>query len=88
MKPSTFLNLNGQDLLKGLIMAIGAPIIYYIISIIPQLNLSPAIAAVITTVLTYLVKNFLTPAPSKINIDPAKTSVINSKTKEPIINAN
>lgn len=88
MKPSKFFSLNKQDWIKGLIMAIGAPLIYYIISIIPQLNLSPETAAIATTILTYLAKNFFTPTPSAIQIDPSKTAVIDSQTKSPIIKTN
>jgi hypothetical protein len=88
MKHSTFLNLNWQDFFKGLIMAVGTPVLYLLQELIPHWNLSPIEKAAISASVTYLLKNFFTPTPKTVQIDPSKTSVVDSKTKEPIINAN
>jgi len=80
MKFSSFLSLNLQDLLKGAIMAgLGAAlaIIEPLLSsgnfVINWQNVwhMAAGAAVI-----YLIKNFMTPPPKTIEIDPAKTEII------------
>lgn len=88
MKPSKIFSLNWQDFLKGLIIAIGTPVLYILQELIPDWNLSPIEKAALSAGVTYLLKNFFTPTPSAIQIDPSKTAVIDSATKNPIIKTN
>ncbi len=64
---STMFSLKKRDWLKSLVMAIGAPLVYWIQSIIPGLDLSPEVKVAISAFLTYIAKNFLT--------DDTKTAV-------------
>lgn len=53
--------LNWRDLLKGLIMAIGTPVLYLIQEMIPGWNLDPIAQAALSALITYLLKNFFAP---------------------------
>jgi hypothetical protein len=88
MKHSTFLNINWQDIGKGAIVAGGGGICYYLLNLIPSLGLSPEANAMISAGITYLLKNFFTPTPKTIHIDPAKTTVVDSTTKQPLTSKN
>jgi len=92
MKKSTFLNLNIQDFLKGLIMTVGGGIVAIIAPSIESgtfvFNWTVIWHTAVATGLTYIAKNLFSPTPKKVVIDPEKTSVIDATTKETIINAN
>jgi hypothetical protein len=88
MKHSKFFNWNWQDLGKGLIMLVVVPSLYAIQAVIPQWNLDPMQKAALAGFVGYMLKNLVTPAPKSISIDPSKTSVIDSKTGKPILDAN
>ena len=91
MKKSTFLNLNIQDFLKGLIMTVGGGIVAIIAPSIESgafvFDWTVIWHTAVATGLTYIAKNLFSPTPKKIEIDPAKTSVVDSKTNETILNA-
>ncbi|HXS58998.1 MAG TPA: hypothetical protein VN726_22900 [Hanamia sp.] len=92
MKQSSFLNLNLQDLIKGLLTAIGGAVMAIILPSIQAGNLTLDWTTIWHTAvaagLAYLSKNLFTPTPKTIQIDPSKTSVVDSKTKQPIIKSN
>jgi hypothetical protein len=92
MKHSSFLNLNWQDLGKGLIMAVGGAVFAVIQTSISAgvfvLNWADIWHTALAAIVVYLGKNVFTPTPKVIQIDPSKTSVIDSDTKQPIISAN
>lgn len=92
MKKSTFLSLNIQDFLKGLIMTIGGGIAAIVLPSIQDgifvFNWTIIWHTAVATGLTYIAKNLFSPAPKKVIIDPEKTSVIDATTKETIIKAN
>lgn len=58
--PSTVGKLNLHDLFNGLIMAIGAPLLTYLQTIIPNYNLPMWVQFAIGTLITYLLKNVFT----------------------------
>lgn len=58
--PSNLGKLNIHDLFSGLIMAVGAPTLTYLQSIIPNYNLPTWIQFAIGTLITYLLKNVFT----------------------------
>lgn len=51
-----------RDGLRGLIMAIGVPMFYYLIELIPNLNADPIIKIGLSAGAAYITKNFLEPA--------------------------
>lgn len=92
MKQSTFLNLNLQDFLKGLVVAIGGGIVAVVAPSIQDGSLvfdwTTIWHTAVASGLAYIAKNLFTPAPKKVVIDPEKTSVVDATTKEVIVNAN
>lgn len=58
--PSTIGKLNWHDLLNGLIMAIGSPLLTYAQTVIPHYNLPTWLQFAIGTLITYLLKNVFT----------------------------
>ena len=92
MKHSTFFSLNVQDFLKGLIVAIGGGVVAIIAPSIQDggfiFNWAAVWHTAVASGLAYIAKNLFSPAPKKVEIDPSKTTVIDAKTKEPLINAN
>lgn len=91
MKHSTFFNLNWQDLLKGLVVAVLGAVVAIIAPSIQDGSLIFDWTVIwhtgVAAGVAYLSKNLLSPAPKTIEIDPSKTSVVDSETKQPIINA-
>lgn len=92
MKQSNFLSLNFQDFIKGLLMAVGGAVMAIVLPSLQNGSLTFDWTTIwhtaIASALAYLGKNLFT-APSKtIQIDPSKTSVVDQKTKETIVNAN
>ena len=82
MKQSKFLNLNWQDFFKGFIMAVGTPVLYIVQELIPNWPLTAIEKAALSAAVTYLLKNLFTPVPKTIQIDPAKTDVVDVNTKK------
>jgi hypothetical protein len=85
MKTSSFLSLNVQDFVRGLIMAVGGAVFAVI-----QSSISAGVFTIdwvniwhiaLAAFVVYIGKNFFTPAPATVEIDPAKTQVINTNTK-------
>lgn len=91
MKKSGFLSLNVQDFVKGLVIAIGGGVVAIIAPSIQDgswvFNWTTIWHTAVASALAYLAKNLFTPTPKTVQIDPSKTSVIDSKTKEVIINS-
>lgn len=56
---STRFSLNWRDLGKGLIVTMGAPILYYLQTLIP-LNTSPELKGLLSVLCSYLIKNYFT----------------------------
>lgn len=86
MKKSSFLSLNLQDFIKGLIIAVGGAIVAIIA---PSIEAGTFIFdwttiwhTAVASALAYLGKNLFTPTPKTIQIDPSKTDVVDSKTKQ------
>lgn len=57
---SDFLKLKVRDLLKGLILAVGTPVLYFIQELIPHWNIPPIAKIAISAGITYLLKNLFT----------------------------
>ncbi len=53
-------SLKLKDWLKGLILAVGTPVLYVVQELIPNWPLSPIEKAAISAFITYLIKNFFT----------------------------
>jgi hypothetical protein len=62
--------LAASDWLKGLIMGVGAPILYFVQELIPKWNANPVLKVSIAAVITYLLKNFFDKQKAVIT-DPA-----------------
>lgn len=57
---SELFELNWRDTLKGMIIAVGTPLLYYVQEVIPGLtNLEPIVKIALSAFVTYLIKNFL-----------------------------
>lgn len=85
MKSSQF-SLKTVDFLKGLVMAVGTPVLYLLQELIPNYNLHPLLQAGIAALITYLLKNFFTDDTSAAvkTIDQAGGTVIsNGKVQNP-----
>jgi hypothetical protein len=52
--------LNWHDALKGLIMGVGTPVLYFVQDAIPSWHLIPIEKVAISALITYLIKNFFT----------------------------
>ncbi len=80
MKFSNFLSLNVHDLMKGAIMAAGGAAFGIVEGTLNagsfQVDWSNVWHMAACAALVYLGKNFLTPAPTSVIIDPAVTQVI------------
>lgn len=85
---SSFFNLNWQDLGKGLIMAVGGAVFSVIQTSISAgvftFNVTDIWHTALAAAVIYLGKNLFTPTPKTITVDTTKTTVIDSKTKQPI----
>ena len=92
MKKSAFLRLNIQDFLKGLIVAIGGGVVALIETSTKNGSFVFDWTAIWHTAvaagLAYIGKNLFSSTPKTVQIDPEKTSVVDVKTKETILNAN
>lgn len=92
MKLSKFLSLNLQEFLNGLIMTVGAAVVAVIGPSIEDgkfiFDWTTIWHTAAAAGFVYLVKKFLTPTPKEIQINPEKTSVVDVKTKETIVNSN
>lgn len=92
MKKSTFLSINFQDFIKGLVVAIGGAVVAIIAPSIQDgsltFNWTTIWHTAVAAGLSYLAKNLFTPTPKSVHIDPEKTSVIDIKSNLPIIKAN
>lgn len=92
MKQSSFFNLNLQDFLKGLVVAVGGAVMAVILPSLQAGNLTFDWTTIwhtaVASGLAYLSKNLLTPTPKIVQIDPSKTSVVDSTTKQTIIKSN
>ncbi len=86
MKLSSFLNLNLQDFLKGLIVAVGGAVFAVIQSSISAggftIDWTNVWHIALGAFIAYIGKNFFTPTPTVVQIDPTKTSVIDKDTKQ------
>lgn len=54
--------LKSPDFWKGLIMGVGTPALYIIQELIPNWPLTPTMKAGLSAIITYLIKNLLTPS--------------------------
>lgn len=57
---STRFTLKLRDWLKGLVMAVGTPVLYLVQELIPNWPLTPIEKAALSATATYLIKNFFT----------------------------
>lgn len=51
-------SLKARDFIKGLIMGVGTPVLYFLQEAIPGYNLDPLAKIAISAAVTYLIKNF------------------------------
>ncbi len=81
MKFSNLFSINFQDLIRGAIMAGGGAAYAILEPLLSTGNFAidwhSVIKISLGTAAVYLIKNFLTPAPKSITIDPEKTEIIN-----------
>lgn len=81
MKTGLF-SLKLRDALKGLIMAIGTPVLYFLQEYVPGLETLPPVAKIaISATITYLLKNFFTAT----NVEAAK--IVNEAAKDENVSA-
>jgi hypothetical protein len=92
MKKSAFLNLNWQDFFKGLVVAVLGAVVAIIAPSIQDGSLVFDWTTIwhtgVAAGIAYLSKNLLSQTPKVIQIDPSKTSVVDSDTKRTIVSAN
>lgn len=92
MKTTKFLSLSAQDFIKGLIMAIGGGVVAIIAPSIQSgefvFNWTTIWHTAVASALAYLAKNLFSSTPKIVEVDPSKTSIVDKKTKEIIVNAN
>lgn len=50
--------LKATDFVKGLVMAIGTPVLYLLQELIPGYDIHPVLQAAISATITYLLKNY------------------------------
>ena len=65
MKQSKYKSVNWRDFLRGLIMAVGTPVLYLLQELIPNYPLSVLEKTALSALVTYLIKNFFTPEDKK-----------------------
>lgn len=53
-------SLKARDWIKGLIIAVGTPVLYLLQELIPNYPLTPIEKAALSATVTYLLKNFFT----------------------------
>lgn len=85
MKSSLF-SLKTADFIKGLVMAVGTPVLYMLQELIPNYNLNPLLQAGIAALITYLLKNFFTDdtqAAVKTIDNAGGTVIANGRTQTP-----
>lgn len=89
-KFSDFLQINITDIGRGFIITLISTALTFLFTTIQE-NAIPTLAELKSSLLigvgagiSYLIKNLLAGAPKEIHVDPAKTIVINEKTKEVI----
>ncbi len=58
--PSTKFSWQTRDFWKGLIMAVGTPLLYFLQEAIPGYPLHPMVQLGLSALVTYLIKNFFT----------------------------
>lgn len=89
---SLLLNTKVQVFIKGLMMAVGGGIVAIIAPSIQDgsfvFDWTIIWHTAVASALSYIGKEIIMPAPKIVQIDPSKTSVVDSKTKQTIINAN
>lgn len=91
MKLTSFLSVSQKDFLKSFIVAIISGVFAFIAPAVQSGEFSfdwttiwhTAVAAGVA----YLAKNFFSPAPKTVQIDPEKTSVVDKTTKKVILNS-
>lgn len=92
MKSTGFLKLNIRDFIHGLLMAVGSGVIAIIAPSMQNgtwvFDWTMIWHTAVASAFAYLAKNLFTPTPKQISIDPAKTSVIDKNTKQPILRSN
>lgn len=62
MKQSEYKTVNWRDFLRGMIMAVGTPVLYLLQELIPNYPMPIVAKCALAALITYLIKNFFTPA--------------------------
>lgn len=75
MKSQLF-SLKTRDFIKGLVIAVGTPVLYVVQEMIPGWPLTPIQKAALSATVTYLLKNFLTD-----DIKEAQKTIYDAKQK-------
>ena len=90
MKKSSFLSLNIQDFLKGLVVAVGGGVVAIIAPSIQDMSFvfdwTTIWHTAVASGLAYIVKNLFSSTPKTVQINPEKTTVVDAKTKEVLVN--
>ena len=71
-------DLKWRDGLRGLILAIGTPVIYAVQELIPGWDIDPILKIAISAGLTYLLKNFFEPT-KILEVNPSKAKLEQTK---------
>lgn len=89
MKLGTIFNINWQDFIKGLIVSVLGAVFAVIQSSIAAGNFTLDWTNIwhisLGAFIAYLAKNFFSPTPTTVQIDPSKTTVVDAKTKEKLL---
>ena len=79
---SSQFDLKWRDGLRGLIMAVGTPVIYAVQELIPGWEIDPVLKIAISAGLTYLLKNFFEPTKIiEVNPNDAKVGIVKANSK-------
>jgi hypothetical protein len=66
MKNSKLFNLNIKDFLKGLVLAVGTPLIYLLQELLPTFGLTQWQQVALSAFIAYILKNYLTNSEGQI----------------------
>ncbi len=87
IKLSDFLSLNLTDLVKGLVMTVLGAVAATVYELVQNgaFDWNTVWKVALSTGLSYLIKNFFTPQPDTVVIDPTKTDIEHKKMKKEAI---
>lgn len=77
MKKSKLFGLNILDFIKGLIMSVGTPLLYFLQEALPSMGLQEGHKIALSALIAYLIKQFFTN--SKGNLMSQEASIVGNR---------